>query len=87
MVSLPGGNPPVQSAKGEVFDLSGVGHRYAMAYPLLSPGGGGSQIKQRPAAVRRWRYDRPPEGDSGEQVQKVLIHLDSRTVAMEVGIR
>ena len=37
--------------------------------------------------MRRWRYDRPLEVHSREQVQKVLIHLDSRTVAMEVGIR
>ena len=35
----------------------------------------------------RWRYDRLPGYKPGNVAQKVLIHLDSRTVAMEVGNR
>ena len=83
----PGGSPPGSSlfkARSLIWRGRRLLRRRSTLCCSLS---GSSQIKQRPAAMRRWRYDRPREVHSREQVQKVLIHLDSRTVAMEVGIR
>ena len=49
---------------------------------------GGLQIKRGSAIAHdRWRVNRPGGAKPPDCAQKVLIHLDSRTVAMEVGIR
>ncbi len=86
----PGHHPPEESPEascsgGEVLDLSWSPGRgqftrsRARAVHRLSLG--------RPLPRSRSRYNRPPGLKPGDASEKVLIHLDSRTVAMEVGIR
>lgn len=77
--------PGYSLVAGEVFDLQGLA---LISLPLAVAHG--PQIKQRPAvgfAHHRLRYDRLSGFKLGNHAQKVLIHLDSRTVAMEVGNR